>query len=130
MKRFFLGLTAALLLTASPVWADEAGERLLALKAELSGIVSLSGEFVQEKKLNFLAEPLVSKGKFHFSRPDYLEWEYVEPAPSGLTVQGGRAEAWAGPPEKRVKQPEGMAEAARLVAGQVMLWMNLDPEAL
>ena len=130
MKRILI--FAALLLTAAPAWADEAAatERLLALKAELSDISSLSGQFTQEKKLDFLNEPVISRGKFYFARPDYLEWEYVEPAPSGLRLEGGRVEAWTGPPHQRVKQPEAMAEAARIAAGQVMIWMNLDPEAI
>lgn len=122
----------AWLLVAAPALADEAGakERLLALKTELIDIHSISGRFTQEKKLNFLNEPVISHGKFYFSRPDFLQWEYLEPAPSGLTIEGGRVEAWTGPPDLRVKQPGAMAEAARMAAGQVMLWMNLDPEAI
>lgn len=123
---------AAWLLIAAPALADEVGvkERLRALKTELSDISSISGRFTQEKKLDFLNEPVISHGKFYFSRPDFLQWEYLEPAPSGLAIEGGRIEAWTGPPNRRVKQPGAIAEAARVAAGQVMIWMNLDPEAI
>ena len=130
--KFFSAIIAVWLLTAAPALADEAraGERLLALKAELGDITSISGRFTQEKKLDFINEPVISQGKFYFSRPDFLQWEYVEPAPSGLKMEGGRVEAWTGPPDQRIRQPEALAEAARVAAGQVMIWMNLDPEAI
>lgn len=131
MKRLWIILTL-LLLAPSPSLADEGASRarLLALKSELGDITSISGRFTQEKKLDFLNESIISRGKFHFSRPDYLQWEYGEPAPSGLEIEGGRVESWAGPPGQRVRQPQSMAEAARIAAGQVMIWMNLDPEAI
>ena len=121
-----------LALPASPALAGEADarEKLLSIKAALAGIQSLSGGFVQEKKLDFLKEPVRSKGVFYFARPDYLHWEYLEPAVSGLELEGGRARAWTGPPGKRSPQPEAMAEAARLAASQVLVWMNLEPEAI
>lgn len=131
MNRLFL-IIAVLLLAPALSLADEAGtrDRLLALKSDLSDINSISGRFTQEKKLEFLNEPIISQGNFYFSRPDFLEWEYVEPAPSGLIIEGAWVEAWTGPPNKRAKQPAAMAEAARIAAGQVLIWMNLDPEAI
>lgn len=127
-----LVLILVMLMIPAPARADEAQarERLSALKSELSDINSISGRFSQEKKLDFLNEPIISRGRFYFARPAYLEWEYLEPAPSGLKLDDGRVEAWTGPPEQRTKQPEAMAEAARMAAGQVMIWMNLDPEAI
>jgi outer membrane lipoprotein-sorting protein len=100
------------------------------LRKSLSDITSISGIFVQSKKLDFLEAPLISKGVFHFSRPDYLLWEYAEPAPSRMIIESGMVRAWTGPPDDRVKQPEAMAEAARLTAGQVMIWMKMDSEAI
>ena len=128
----YLLIIAAMLLLPAVGLAEETGarDRLLTLKAELSDIHSISGRFTQEKKLNFLNEPIISQGKFYFSRPDHLQWEYVGPAPSGLKMEGGRVEAWSGPPGQKVRQPEAMAEAARMAAGQVMVWMDLDPEAI
>ena len=127
---FFAAL--ALLLAAGPLSADDsaARERLESLRAALADIQSLSGDFTQEKKLDFLKEPVRSRGVFYFARPDYLHWEYLEPAVSGLELEGGRARAWTGPPDQRSPQPEAMAEAARLAAGQVLIWMNLDPEGI
>ncbi|MDR1044420.1 MAG: outer membrane lipoprotein carrier protein LolA [Candidatus Adiutrix sp.] len=131
--RFFLILTlASLLLTAAPAGADQsaARRRLISLSAALADVQSINGQFTQEKKFDFLKEPVISRGVFFFSRPDYLHWEYLAPGVSGLDLEGGRVRAWTGPPEKRLPQPEAMAEAARLAAGQVLAWMNLDPEAI
>ncbi|MDR1656999.1 MAG: outer membrane lipoprotein carrier protein LolA [Deltaproteobacteria bacterium] len=137
MKFFTIFLAALLLefvppLTVFPALADDATakELLLTLKTQISDISSISGQFTQEKKLDFLNDPVISQGEFYFSRPDYLLWEYLEPLPSGLKMEHGQIEAWTGRPDQRVKQPEGLTEAARIAAGQMMLWMNLDPEAI
>lgn len=118
-----------IVLAAASAWADES-EKLLTLQKSLSDVNSISGSFTQTKKLDFLAEPIVSKGNFYFSRPNYLRWEYLSPAPSGLVFEGDRVRAWTGGPGRRVDQPEAMAEAARMAAGQVMIWMDLNPEAI
>lgn len=116
---------------AAPAWtADDGSQRLMSLKAALSGISGLSGDFVQEKHLPYLKKPIRSQGFFRFSKPDSLYWEYLSPAQSGLEIKGGQVRAWSGPPEDRKSQPEAMAKAARLAAEQVLLWMNLDPEAI
>ncbi len=96
----------------------------------MSDIDSISGDFVQEKRLDYLSQPLISRGFFYFSRPDTLTWEYRSPAPNGLEILNGRVRAWTGPPNDRRDQPEALAKAAGLAAGQVMLWMDLNPEAI
>lgn len=129
--KFVWGFLLVLLLVPTAARADEAAARKLAeLQDGLSDISAISGNFIQRKQFDFLNEPVLSRGRFHFSRPDYLRWEYLEPAPSGLIIDGGRVRAWSGPPDKKEAQPEAMAEAAKMVAGQVMMWMKLDPKAI
>lgn len=134
MRRLSLFIGLALLgflIRIVPLSAEPAHlQRLEELQKALSDISSISGDFVQSKKMDFLSEPLVSGGRFHFARPDYLRWEYLSPAPSGLIIDGGQVQAWTGPPSAKVRQPEAMAEASRMVAGQVMLWMKMEPEAI
>ena len=133
MKLFTGFILAIWICTAATLMAEQSSpvaQRLLALKDSLSDITSISGHFGQSKKLDFLNEPVISKGRFHFARPGYLKWEYTEPAPSGLIIENNQVQAWTGPPEAKTKQPEAMAEAARLVAGQVMIWMAMEPEAI
>lgn len=126
---FFLAWVCLPAFSAAPLLAGQ--DLVLAeLEKSLGDISSISGNFVQSKKMEFLNEPLVSRGSFYFARPGYLKWEYLSPAPSALIIDGEKAEAWAGPAGRRNRQPEAMAEAARLAAAQVMIWMNLDPTAI
>ena len=118
------------LVSTSIAWAgeDTIATKMASIKTGLAEVTSISGRFKQTKKLDFLKDPIISEGKFYFSHPDYLQWEYVNPAPSGIVIDGGKAAAWVG--KKDNKQSPAMAESARLVAGQVMIWMNMDTEAI
>lgn len=40
---------------------------------------TIQSDFVQEKRLSFLSENIISKGKFAFKNPNFLRWEYTEP---------------------------------------------------
>ncbi|HAF28782.1 MAG TPA: outer membrane lipoprotein carrier protein LolA [Bacteroidales bacterium] len=40
---------------------------------------SIQSKFVQEKRLSFLSENIISKGEFFFKSPNQLRWEYSEP---------------------------------------------------
>jgi len=54
----------------------EAQENLAKLSENTKSIQS---EFIQEKRLSFLSENIISKGKFYFNSPNQLRWEYSEP---------------------------------------------------
>lgn len=129
-------LLAMLLLLSHVAWAgspaiDRKVEgKMLEVKRSMASTLQISGGFTQEKSLPFLKDPIVSTGFFHFSKPGSLVWEYVSPAPSGLKIENGKASLWTGPPEARLPQPEAMARPAKLMAGQVMLWMNFDPKEI
>ena len=78
----FLGLTAA---TPS---VDELTQRLEASSKDLR---SLSGEFTQRNKLKLFKQELRSKGRFSFEKPRKIRWEYLEPDPSTLVLDGDKA---------------------------------------
>lgn len=40
---------------------------------------SISSEFVQEKQLSFMEEPIVSTGQFFFKKEQKIRWEYQQP---------------------------------------------------
>lgn len=123
-------LATVICLFAEPSAAETNGRRLAALRDYLSDINSLTGSFIQEKHIPHIKDPVISKGRFRFQRPDYLWWEYLEPAPSALELSKGRVRAWNGPKDDREEQSAAMAEAAKTVAEQVMLWMNMDPDSI
>lgn len=118
----------AFMLSAPP--EIRAASRLRSLAVGLGDIASLSGEFQQEKILDFLHEPIRSQGVFHFARPDYLRWEYLEPAYCGLEIKAGQASLWTGSANGPIPQPAERAAMARVAAEQIMVWMNLDPERI
>jgi outer membrane lipoprotein-sorting protein len=53
------------------------------LKKQLNTLTAntqtIQSDFVQEKRLSFLSENIISKGKFAFKNPNLLRWEYAEP---------------------------------------------------
>lgn len=125
---FFLALFAATSAMAAQGRGVEA--RLQEVQRIMDGVSQISGTFTQQKKLEFLNEPVVSDGRFYFAKPGSLTWEYVSPAPSGLKVENGKATVWNGPPGARVTQPGAMSRAAKMMADQVMMWMNFKPREI
>lgn len=69
------------------VYAQEKGfkpvqdvSKTKAVLAKLSeNTKSVQSKFVQEKRLSFLSENIISKGEFYFKSPNQLRWEYSEP---------------------------------------------------
>jgi outer membrane lipoprotein-sorting protein len=49
---------------------------------------SLSARFVQTKHLSLLEEPLVSRGRFVFAKPDRVLWAIEEPQPVRVVIAG------------------------------------------
>lgn len=40
---------------------------------------SISSDFVQEKQLSFMEEPIISEGHFYFKKEQRIRWEYQQP---------------------------------------------------
>jgi outer membrane lipoprotein-sorting protein len=56
---------------------------LEALKSKITTFAqktnSINSDFIQEKHLEILDEPLISKGKFYYKKENNIRWEYTEP---------------------------------------------------
>jgi outer membrane lipoprotein-sorting protein len=70
-------LWANLAAVAAP--CDSTASCLQAIEAAQRETKTVSARFVQTKHLNLLAEPLVSRGRFLFKRPDRIAWKVEEP---------------------------------------------------
>jgi len=68
--------------------ADELPARLEAASKDLT---TLSGEFTQRNKLKLFKQELKSRGRFYFQRPRRIRWEYLDPDPSTLILDGNVA---------------------------------------
>ena len=85
-------LTVALSLTQPAAAAPASVDELIArLEAASKGVTSLAGEFTQRNKLKLFKQELRSKGRLYFQRPRQIRWEYLEPDPSTLILDGDRA---------------------------------------
>ena len=72
----------SLLLTA------QSGDVLQQIKNQAQKISSIDAGFVQTKNISFIDEQLVSEGKFWFSRPDKMRWEYQKPFFYSIIING------------------------------------------
>ncbi len=90
--------------------------------ARFSAVNTLSSQFVQEKHMTLLADPVISKGKFSFSKnPAQIRWEYTEPFQNGFLLTNGKTFRL----EKGIKKP-AKHSFARNIAAQMMMWLTFD----
>ena len=91
MRKYLL-LSLMLLSPALSAQAPQpSSEEPLALLVQAGAAMeSLDCTFVQTRTSAMMAEPLVSRGRMSYRRPDYLLWEYLSPASLSLTLDGTR----------------------------------------
>jgi outer membrane lipoprotein-sorting protein len=53
-----------------------------------AGIRSLEAEFVQERRLPALKQPVMTRGRLAFRRPGFLRWELGDPAATVVVADG------------------------------------------
>jgi outer membrane lipoprotein-sorting protein len=94
LKRRMLSLVGILLagpmLTASttPGLCTSTLTCLRALEQAQRETRTITGRFVQTKRLSLLNEDLVSTGSFVFKQPDHVLWKVEEPRPMAVLVTG------------------------------------------
>ncbi|HEX2572891.1 MAG TPA: outer membrane lipoprotein carrier protein LolA [Polyangia bacterium] len=72
--------------------ADEATRSLLGrIERSSAAVETLSAEFVQRTRVKLFKQELRSRGRLYFQRPRRIRWEYLEPDPSLLVLDGDRA---------------------------------------
>jgi outer membrane lipoprotein-sorting protein len=143
MARVPLGLGLASLLWASaPAQAEKPGrpaapapaaqtpappldQTLAALERASRSLTSLEGEFVQRNRLKLFAKELVSKGRLAFEQPRRIRWEYTDPDPSVLVLNGARATLTTpGAAPQRFNLDEDAT--MRAVFDQLLLWFGAE----
>ncbi len=84
MRNFLLAL-----ILCSPwlLWSQHA-EVLQQIKQQSRQIKTIEADFVQTKNISFIDEQLISEGKFWFSRPDRMRWEYQKPFFYSIIING------------------------------------------
>jgi outer membrane lipoprotein-sorting protein len=122
-----LSALAALLLLglSSGARAAEVDPLLARLDAQSKSVRALSGELVQKNRIKIFKQEVRSKGKFLFERPRRIRWEYTEPDPSVLVLDGDTATLktpGVTPQTFDLKKDAVM----RAVFDQLLLWLGSD----
>lgn len=100
---------------------------LARIKECVSDVNNVSSKFHQERNLSILKEPVISKGRFYYEKPDKLRWEITDPTPSGFLVNADKARQWKGDhndPGKSFSVRQN--PVAKLIADQIFAWTKAD----
>ena len=84
MRKF---LFFCLMLISLFAWSQNS-DILQQIKSQAQKINSIEAGFVQTKNISFIDEQLISGGKFWFSRPDKMRWEYQTPFFYSIIING------------------------------------------
>ena len=94
------------------------------IRKEAGNIQTISAHFVQEKHLEILIKPLISKGAFYFSAPGSLRWEYFSPIKSILLMHNEKIRRFIGN-ENGFKEDAGPGlQAMEMVLEEIALWLK------
>ncbi len=114
---------ALLGLLPSPARAADVDALLGRLDAQAKTVQTLAGEFSQRNRIKLFKQVVTSHGRFYFQRPRRIRWEYLDPDPSTLILDGGTAtlRTPGAPP-----QVFDLARDAvmRTVFDQLLLWLG------
>ena len=120
MKKIFMVLLILLMLLPASVRADNF-ERL---RRDSSRISTISADFVQKKFMKILSKPLVSEGKFYYTAPDSIRWEYSQPIKSVVISDKGNTKRYIASGGKMIEDKTGGAQAMKIVLDEVAGWMS------
>ena len=90
--------------------------------ARFAAVQTLTSDFVQEKHMALLSAPVVSKGRFAFTKnPAQIRWEYTEPFQNGFLLTEGKTYRLEKGNKKLVKNL-----LSKNIAVQIMMWLTFD----
>lgn len=94
--------------------------------AQLSEVKTLTSDFMEEKHLALLTQPIQSQGTLSFDKTaQKLRWQYQKPFTNGFIVEGARVYRLQNEQKKPVQNTMG-----RVMASQMLVWLTLDFESL
>jgi hypothetical protein len=120
MKKNAIILIFSLLFLPVTVYADEWEE----IRNTAKNIKSVSAEFTQEKHLRILSRPLVSQGRFYFTAPGSLRWEYISPVRSILMMHNGRVKSYIEGRHGLVEDTSAKEQVMGIVIQEITSWLS------
>ena len=64
------------------------------MRIEQSSYTNLRATFEQKTESELLLEPEIARGAFYYRAPDTVRWEYLEPTPKIIFLDGGDMTTW------------------------------------
>jgi outer membrane lipoprotein-sorting protein len=104
----------------SNVYADDWEE----IRNVAQNIKSISAKFTQEKHMKILVKPLISDGRFFFTAPKSLRWEYVSPVRSILLLDNGKGKSYIQGKNGLVEDTRAKAQAMDIVMQMITSWLS------
>lgn len=109
-----------------PAPPARAADALSALREKAAGLESVSSDFTQETDIPMFSQPLISKGRFAFKRPNSLVWEYLSPLEEGFVLRGDTGFRWSDGRKNRTPFSPGSDPLAAIIARQLVAWITFD----
>ena len=94
------------------------------IQSAASTITSVRAEFVQEKHMEILARPVVSRGVFYFQAPNSLRWEYRSPVQSILLMHEGRTKRYIMRNGAITEDAGAQLQSMQVVLQDITQWLN------
>ncbi len=101
-------------------WADDWEQ----IRNAAGAITTIQADFVQEKHLEILVRPLVSKGVFYYQAPNSFRWEYLTPVRSILLMNKGRIERFVKTRNGFVKDSQTNPRAMQIILQEITMWLR------
>jgi outer membrane lipoprotein-sorting protein len=105
-------------------WAGSLEE----IKQEAKDLRSIQTDFVQEKHMKILVKPLISEGKFFFSYPQSLRWEYTNPIQSLLVMHNEDIKRYVMSSEGMIEDGSAALQVMQVFLQEIISWIQGDFE--
>ncbi len=106
-------------------WADELED----IREKGEFVNSVQAAFTQERYLEMLDEPLISKGLLYLEVPGSLRWEYTGPVRSVLLMENETIRQYVQADSGMVEQKSRGLEGMRIFLQDACMWMKGEFES-
>lgn len=87
-------------------------------------ISSIQADFVQEKHMKMLVQPIRSTGIFSFQAPSSLRWEYHSPVRSILLMHGDTIKKYMDTDGTLQEEPAGAMGSMQVIMAEIAGWLD------
>jgi len=108
----------------APEQRPDVKEVLSRLEDRISGVQTLKADFIQEKHLVVLEEPLVLKGTIFMQTPDHFSWIVREPLRYSMVIRGEVVHQWDEDTQRIQKMSLSKNPVFKTAIGQLRDWLS------